>query len=119
MKAKELRIGNYVEFYLIDTALPESEWKWVLNPVEISDFEDIEDETSYRPIPLTDKCIKDFGFVNYKETYSKFPLNIFLSANGFEYFHAQFGGKFVKLEFIHQLQNLYFALTGEELIIIN
>jgi hypothetical protein len=33
--------------------------------------------------------------------------------------HFEFEGISIKIKYVHQLQNLYFALTGEELTIIN
>ena len=74
-----------------------------------------------RPIPLTEDILLKCGFEKesmneHTDYYNLHPLHIFYNvANGFEYFHSQFGGKFIKITSLHQLQNLYFALVGKEL----
>lgn len=68
-----------------------------------------------KPIPLTEEWLLKFGF-EYKSygygekewkqwNYKGFNLN------GFEY------SSYLKIDYLHQLQNLYFALTNEELTI--
>jgi hypothetical protein len=36
---------------------------------------------------------------------------------GTQFFTFYFEGNRIKIQYVHQLQNLYFALTGEELIL--
>lgn len=59
----------------------------------------------YDPIPLTGKLISNLN------TYSS--LKIGSNDEGFFYYSSS--GQFTKLNYLHQLQNLYFAVTGEEL----
>ena len=67
-----------------------------------------------------------FGFITWdsKQIYNEWWLNfdgvwkykIFHSKyTGVETFTMPHGDKPIKLKSVHQLQNLYFALTGEEL----
>lgn len=107
MKASELRIGNYV----YDT----------LGKVNKIDLEAItyivkEPHNQVKPIPLTEEWLLKFGFeIGYNQkkmldVYCKdFGLLIERSnSNNFYY-------KKVNIHSVHQLQNLYFALTGIEL----
>ena len=117
MKANELRIGNYVKIN-----------KYIF-PVKIQDIEAIDDAMSLaEPIPLTEEWLLRFGFireeeydegglVDYRYELNKDNLE-FVSFWGSEDLvginQCQTG---VDCEYVHQLQNLYFALTGEELTI--
>lgn len=71
-----------------------------------------------KPIPLTEEWLEKFGFEMGKnpKIIQLFPMQLLETPNGFEYFLGHgFGGKFIVIKYLHQLQNLYFALTGEEL----
>lgn len=76
--------------------------------------------TPYNPIPLTEEWLMKVGFVKINTSSDQFGV--------FEYHHAgtmfmgrwcnglfHWNGLDIKLPYLHQLQNLYFALTGEEL----
>ncbi|MDC8024875.1 hypothetical protein [Elizabethkingia anophelis] len=73
-----------------------------------------------KPIELTEEWLLKLGFNK-----SKFSSNCFKITNGYKFDFA--GGEVLYLDsimqehikYIHQLQNLYFALTGEELILQN
>ena len=79
------------------------------------------------PVPLTEEWLIKFGF-KYNGWNYDFKNYVF-HAQGKnekgEFFNTEFGIKnngitfniSYNLEFVHQLQNLYFALTGEELTI--
>lgn len=123
MKASELRIGNFTfwagKHRQIEEILKDSVYYpnvYVGAPVE-----DIE------PIPLTPKILEKAGF--YRLNYGWIVDNGAKNEHGdtihgddtFGIFDHSFGkcddlryGK-VKITHLHQLQNLYFALTGEEL----
>jgi len=111
MKANELRIGNWVNYgngkRILDAELFLQLLKYT---------------TPFDPIPLTEEWLLKFGFEkkNGEVGYSKNKLSIYCgdtilsNENGRTYFK-----NFAILEespkYVHQLQNLYFALTGEEL----
>lgn len=86
-------------------------------------FSSLELYENLEPIPLTEEWLLKFGFEEFEYHiknnliwYKKWPLPIFYGSNGFEkYLIHDLGGRFVVLKYVHQLQNLYFALTGEEL----
>ena len=89
-----------------------------LNPLMLYEFDDY-----LQPIPLTEEWLLKFGFEklsNFEEQYMEedyvWQIDVerspsLLLSNGI--FHEDNYG--VKLEYVHQLQNLYFALTGKEL----
>lgn len=121
MKANELRIGNWVEVPK-DARYEERFIKWENeNFYHIHqgylEFEDI------FPIPLTEEWLVKFGF-----TKSRYNKNIFeigqvyeLRPHTEEIGFFEFGwvndesGYIASVQYVHQLQNLYFSLTGEEL----
>lgn len=61
--------------------------------------------TCYEPISLTGKILQDLSVDQ--------SLKIGSNSEGFFYYTSN--GRFVKLNYLHQLQNLYFTITGEEL----
>jgi hypothetical protein len=112
MKANELRIGNFVS---IDG---------VLKPIKvfIIDTTETSVNTKYKPIPLTEEWLLKFGFVYNIDSYYKRHTE---SETNFDWdietglYIIDDNGLVLKdishIEYVHQLQNLYFALTGEEL----
>jgi len=124
MKANELRLGNYVFL------------KSKLKPYEISsghDIEEIDDAPENfdaEPIPLTEEWLLKFGFeidgVWAHKTKKISPKKLLGYMNGGNIFICQIGEhiRFQEVflcncQYVHQLQNLYFALTSEELEILN
>ena len=125
MKATELRIGNYFEYkkHIIQFAIEDF--------VEISNNDQFL-ELFLKPIPITGQWLKDFGFeiidmesgfgcfYYYKKVF-KDQFYLRKSYRGGYYYgiNLEKGKEFhdaPTIEYIHQLQNLYFALTGKELI---
>ena len=84
----------------------------------IYDF-DLEDG---EPIELNKQWLKDFGFFKYeKDCYQN---KVLYMENGFTTLECDLKNKVfyvdnmeLKLKYVHQLQNLIFSLTGEELTI--
>ena len=114
MKANELRIGNYI---LFDNDVYDVRG-FVNERVKIHKRE-VYIGQLFKPIPLTEEWLLKFGFSKWKNknNFSKGSFIVYtLSKKGFH-----FGKKSlrVELKYVHQLQNLYFALTGEELKIKN
>jgi hypothetical protein len=117
---KELRLDNWVE-YTPFTGIAEHIQINVFNFADLTGQTDAakpEWKSRYNPIPLTPEILEKCGFENngFYCTHSDPYMEISPSATGFilsvncsEY---EIGETFNHL---HQLQNLYFALTGEEL----
>lgn len=110
MKASELKIGNHLRY-------PKKNYFEITE----SDFKndnfwyDIHDEI-IEPIPITEDWLIRFGFepkvMHFQKTGSHFYVYKRHTDNQLVYRTNNFT---IELKFIHQLQNLYFALTGEEL----
>jgi len=109
MKASELRIGNWVncsEIVDVDKTREISCWDFGTYLSTNPEY--------YIPIPLTEEWLRRFGFVKVSEfgisQYGNGKIGIFFYNGKGNYNISMF-------EHVHQLQNLYFALTGEELTI--
>lgn len=142
MKANELRIGNLV----MDRGnkILQIDWferskvcqKMEINKLEVHPL--TEDFEYLQPIPLTEEWLLKFGFILIR--YPKEGSDVLTTQRelrGTKWFYRS-NDKFniqveckdystvsigycvlTKVQFVHQLQNLYFALTGEELTIKN
>ena len=121
MKANELRIGNYVKTKFskqrgkpIQINAIKSNLKGVYYgedmPGELEVWADIK---WLKPIPLTEEWLLKFGFVKDKLTnydWYKGDFEICLPSY-FKYKESHIHN----IKHVHQLQNLYHALTGKEL----
>ena len=115
MEAKELRIGNLFRFISTNSIEYVSDIKTnglktpVINNVSIKDTE---------PIPLTEEWLVKFGFVldldSHRITYLSKHITIYMQ-DGIFWCDMLWGC--LELKHVHQLQNLYFALTNEDLTI--
>lgn len=114
MKAQELRIGN---LFIEETSNKIIEVIGLeKNRIIFSGM--FLNEWQLKPISLTEEWLLKFGYIQIKgihRTYSKTKYNDNTTIYNYrDYLHQQTG---IKIEFVHQLQNLYFALTGEELML--
>ena len=109
MKTTELRIGNYVNG-IYDEGEFIAEVLTVDSEGCLLDANGIYELTSLKvikPIPLTEEWLVKFGFERLGDI--SFP---FIKSNDFENSETF---SLYGIKHVHQLQNLYFALTGEEL----
>lgn len=116
MKANELRIGNYINIDLPISNEGKLTRIGAINSKKVNGVE----ITKYKPIPLTEEWLIKFGFifgiklhdfVKGKHQFVEFNvLNGYFSESGVFYYSMK-----TQIKYVHQLQNLYFALTGEEL----
>ena len=140
MKSTELRIGNLVKVWRFTK---HNEPKELIEyPVEqIGKDENLNDyyvvvgggfavnvSTGIQPIPLTEEWLLKFGFIEDEEydeggfidrrylMYNKNGDILFTSLwESEKQYIVNFPKMGLDIEFVHQLQNLYFALTSEEL----
>lgn len=118
MKATDLRIGNIV-YYISEN--DNNEIEKFINKVDGQDLSLMESDDKYLnlhlPIPITDEWLLKSGF---KPTYTWMP-NIWSHCNGLIGYDSFDNCVRVdqtwlgKMPFLHQLQNLYFVITGKEL----
>lgn len=129
IQANELRLGNFIYKigldYVMGNPIADYNDKEVvevdLDVIEnVLKFNNTTDYELYEPIPLTEEYLLRFGFEKTMEwTYSKklvgnLKLVYYLGEKGWSIGFKNYSD-FSNLTYIHQLQNLYFALTGEEL----
>ena len=114
IRANELRIGNY--YHLVEEGVD-------INEVyQISDgysLHLIDEYNNAKPIPLTEEWLLKMCFECGQLKTSKrfwipnFNIRIFNKSGKTQVSHS--GKVYEHIKYVHQLQNLYFALTGEEL----
>lgn len=138
MKAEELRIGNYVKIdegigkvaFIMDKSFCNEYANDDYNiTVEMGDgiFRE-EEEDKVEGIPLTEEILLNCGFekINHIYGYSFYsfnrnsledekvymPLDVYLNPN-----YAKIANFTVQqnVEYVHQLQNLFYAINGKEL----
>ena len=106
MKSTELRSGNLV-FNLMNQPI-------------VADWSTVKYANDFTPIELTEDWLKKFGF---EYTDGEDAYECIWALSGFElwqhdkgFCHSYiFGGE---INHVHQLQNMFFALTGNELELI-
>lgn len=111
IKANELRIGNLVlDQHKEDHIISANCFQRFRYPTMDNDY-------GFYPIPITEEWLLKFGFV-------RFPWGLKIGEllfrddikNPCKQLTLEVGNGFrVTVQYVHQLQNLYFALTGEEL----
>jgi hypothetical protein len=104
MKANELRIGN-----------------WFIEKDEVKQFDgDFYHLLGCDPIPLNTNWLLKLGF-EYNDNiglYQNGGFDVDIEDDVYCHFYInEYGDWYKDIDYVHQLQNLYFALTGEELTI--
>ena len=130
LKANELRIGNFIKFH----NHLETEKVVTVNARFFSSLAggrsleemkpDEELSNYYFGIPLTTDILKKCGFIEKKDWYykEKFLLGFLTTEDNLQA-EWKFGGvdgvwNLINIKYLHQLQNIYHALTGVELKIV-
>lgn len=124
LKASDLRIGNKLLFlgdvvtFKNITEIREDGIFWIKTfepKIESKNFH-------FKPIPLTEEWLLKFGLkkTEYKSQiiYDSGLQNstyIIIDENNSSYF--MWGAYLTSIKYVHELQNLYFALTGSELTV--
>ena len=113
MKASEIRIGNWVRTIITNTPIK-------ISIDELLNIINDPDDHQLESIPITEEWLVRFGFekVSGKDGFYlndwRFHISSPINYDGF----LLCEGYYVisdRIQHVHQLQNLYFALTGEEL----
>lgn len=111
MKVQELRIGSWIH-----SNVTHADWQIEQQSIELV-FQQID---KISPIQLTEEWLLKLGFSDVGNGFFQSPApscwNYNLKTNEIILFEDREGyGLDIKVEFVHLLQNLYFALTGKEL----
>lgn len=126
LKTTELRLGNIVEHksYL---GCGHYGMPWVKCEIyelgETDNLSWINDLGTghYRPITLTEELLVKLGFEKHEDVFIKIADDehdsefIIVYDEKLKLFKCAFSGFWYEIKTVHQLQNLYFALTKEEL----
>ena len=113
MKTNELRIGNWVRQRESDTYI-QIEQYLLCN----------EELCHYQPIKLTEEWLFKFGFIDLKERCGLNGIYAIIGKRGhinietMSYCEIDYEGSvddIVKIEYVHELQNLFYVLNKEEL----
>ena len=125
MEAKNFRVGNFVEQPNRIGKVSEV-WQEALR---LEGYNNAYDYIHTKPIPLTKEWIDKFGFDDseYKDGYTgvEFRTNMTMDfvltkpkimGEWQDYYAYDLGQhRFVGLQYVHELQNLFFAITTTEL----
>ena len=104
MESRELRTGNYVR--VINDTVREY---FIVQDTNQSHF--------FEPIPLAEEWLVKMGFKKFvtSDKYHTYALGV-INVNDNIVYVSELG--FLNhIKYVHQLQNLYFDLTGEELTV--
>ncbi len=107
IKSTDLRIGNLVydnqKVYQIYSG---------------SEIGNKHNDSHFQPIPLTEEWLVKFGGVKGQYVWRLNDMCLDQMQRSKEYFLSINEGEYIEgipIKYVHSLQNLYFALTGEEL----
>ena len=108
IQSQELRLGNLLLQYGQEEVLVHKIGTESVNDRPLAEFS---------PIPLTTEWLEKFGFDKKFDSYWK---GAYSNGNSWDFIiQNEIGGvfvfKFTKIQYVHELQNLFFCLTGEEL----
>lgn len=124
MKANELRIGNYIQVKYKE---------WTIERVDAITIEILGESGNdeYQPVPLTPEILEKCGA--YNESGNENIYSYVIEVGGEDDIHIIYRGGVdiedryyiycrgadlrppFQIKYVHQLQNLYFALSGSEL----
>lgn len=124
MKSTELRIGNLVRYTGLGGDINAPVEVYTLSPGFISTNGKLSlPEKRFEGIPASEGWLIRMGFyLNKQSTYKKQYDHVTFSQIGYDWDLAtgwwfRFNGSYIDIQHVHSLQNIFFALTGEELTI--
>ena len=112
VNANELRTGNYLNFNVIDKP-----FKITAKEIMIIEKGQMNDSQNYyfEPIPLSDQWLIYFGGEKDGNDFHFLRYTIYKPASYVGFLFCEGNLILREIKYVHQLQNLYFALIGEEL----
>jgi hypothetical protein len=127
MKVQDFRVGNYVKSVLDDSIYEIDLWS--LRVIQDGNYQNSyhPDVKVFEPIPLTrelllkvgfDQCGYEFLFWEHDKIkgFQLAGINwVDEDIPEYQFLNYEVGTKIFSIHYLHQLQNLYFVLTGEEL----
>lgn len=125
LRSKDLRVGNYVNYNNTVHIVNEIQKNTIkISWIDSKNIKEDEFDCLYKNIlslPLTNKEIEKFGYIKddnnlieNRDLYINNSDYIIENNNGTIWLCNQFG-RIAIIEYVHELQNLYFSLKNEEL----
>ena len=132
MNANELRLGNLMHYYGNDVTVmsiskESADFGYFTDSIGFTRHYDVDFP---KPIPLTEEWLEKFNFSRldneywFNRDYPSYDLNLtgsfrrhYMDFDNDDSESFEIEDKNINIKYVHQLQNLYFALTGEELTI--
>lgn len=119
MEASELRLGNWVQIKCVskDPLVVDIWDNQEFNEFNMKSLMFNDPDFEYKPIPLTEEWLLKFGFKKLSHYYFNDDnyFSLIDYKNKINYVLDDDRGDYMELKHVHQLQNLYFALTNTEL----
>ena len=121
LKESDLRIGNFIKVIsskkTFDSFITQAKGYDIVR-IEEKSF----NHWNYEPIILDEEWLLKLGFSEIggcnEKDFTNGDYNIFINSIGeVNFWFFREGDWYQKLDYVHQLQNLYFALTGSELTV--
>ncbi len=114
MNVQELRLGNHI-YISHKQALNRTPYIMTLGAIMDLASNGSGSSYFYEPIHITEEWLFKLGFNKFKGDNYDFWLGDFETACDMKIWFWK--GTQIKIQYVHQLQNLYFALTGSELTV--
>jgi hypothetical protein len=120
MKASELRIGNLLEFSngIQPTKLITVGRRFFSSASIEKEDGDFEITGYYKPVPITEEFLKQFGFNQLNGSYwerNGVGFIVGYAVDGSMVVGNSFGARHCHYYYVHQIQNIWHSVTGEEL----
>lgn len=121
LKENDLRIGNFIKVISSNKTFDS-----YITQAKGYDIVRIEEKSftywNYEPVILTEEWLLKFGFEKIigsnESNFTNGVYNLFANSLGeLNFYFFKEGDWYQKIDYVHQLQNLYFALTGSELTV--
>jgi hypothetical protein len=123
IQPNELRIGNLIYIKCVAREVMDDEFE--IQECNINNIKSIFEGNKdflFKPIPLTEEWLLNFGFKVNRETKEGNNIWRYNWTEGhfeieqiYSFFLNDNNGYDTEIKYVHQLQNLFFALTMEEL----
>jgi hypothetical protein len=122
LDSHEIRLGNTYKVEMGDGTYKSD----LINLEDLSNLLDDEIDDFYQAMEISEECLLKLGF-EYKEHYNNYVIKAkgYYNSVGYNYEDGDWyynndssnaGSYYItSIKYVHQLENLYFALTGEEL----
>lgn len=117
MKSNEVRVGNFILFSGVQTRVIPADFATQCRGVNSSEM------PNFKPIQLNEEWLLSAGFEKLTSIEKGFKSNSYTYSKGFSFIvHLNNGLLSTNFwqgnekKFVHELQNLFFSLTGEDLV---